>query len=151
VYASSDGAGGAVWIGPGVQPSLAETISAGALAMPVRLGVRPAIRAALIDLHLDRVRRESASARHWYLAALAVSPDRQRSGLGTALLKPILNRAEATGVPCYLETFRESTAAFYARAGFVEVRRGRIPGGGPIFWCMERPSTGGRPASRGDG
>jgi GNAT superfamily N-acetyltransferase len=114
--------------------------------MPVRFGARPTLRAARIDLHLDRVRRESASASHWYLAALAVSPERQRSGLGTALLKPILTRAAAIGVPCYLETFRERTAEFYALAGFVVVRSGKIPGGGPTFWCMEKPPDGGGPA-----
>jgi ribosomal protein S18 acetylase RimI-like enzyme len=43
---------------------------------------------------------------HWYLQTLAVEPGSQRSGIGTALIEPGLERADAEGVGCFLETQR---------------------------------------------
>jgi ribosomal protein S18 acetylase RimI-like enzyme len=37
---------------------------------------------------------------HWYLMVIGVAPEACGRGLGRALIEPIMNRADATGLPC---------------------------------------------------
>lgn len=75
---------------------------------------------------------------HWYLNTLSIHPDRQRQGYGSALIAPGLERADADGLPCYLETQRESNIPFYARFGF-ELREEISLPESPPLWTMWRP------------
>jgi len=55
---------------------------------------------------------------HWYLMAVGTSPSRQGTGLGSSLLQLGTSKADAAGIPCYLETATESNVAFYSKRGF---------------------------------
>jgi ribosomal protein S18 acetylase RimI-like enzyme len=79
---------------------------------------------------------------HWYLWVIGVEPERQRHGVGKALLRPMLERAAAEGAPCYLETHKERNVAYYQAFGFELVTEGSVPKGGPRFWTMRREPTG---------
>ena len=74
---------------------------------------------------------------HWYLAILSVSPESQGRGLGGALIRPGLERADAEGVAAYLETQRERNVGFYERFGFKLVEKITIDGELPV-WLMHR-------------
>ncbi|MFL1594995.1 GNAT family N-acetyltransferase [Rhodococcus ruber] len=74
----------------------------------------------------------------WFLATVAVDPDRQGSGLGGAVLAPGLREAREAGVPAYLETSSERNVAFYRRLGFDVVGAVDLPGDGPRTWAMIR-------------
>jgi RimJ/RimL family protein N-acetyltransferase len=63
----------------------------------------------------------------------------QGQGLGTALLRPALDRSDRERVPAYLEASTERSAALYERLGFIHLGELRIPDGGPPFWPMLRP------------
>lgn len=140
VYTTRSGEGGAIWMRPGASVSPWGAFRAGLLAMPFRLGLRGSRRSMILGGHIESVRDEAAPPAHWYLTALGVRPGEQGRGIGRALVQPVLSRADRVGVPCYLETFRERTAAFYERLGFDIVRTDAVPGGGPPFWCMVRES-----------
>jgi aminoglycoside 6'-N-acetyltransferase I len=58
--------------------------------------------------------------RHFYLKEMCVVPDRQRSGIGTAILEALCQGLAAMGVEAiYLLTLRDSPAAvFYEKSGF---------------------------------
>lgn len=75
----------------------------------------------------------------WYLGVLGVEPDRQGQGWGARLMKPVLARADAAGLPVSLETLREANVAYYRRHGFEVAVSRPLPGGGPTFWVMKRP------------
>jgi ribosomal protein S18 acetylase RimI-like enzyme len=75
---------------------------------------------------------------HWYLHTLSIHPDRQRQGYGSSLIAPGLDRADAEGLPCYLETQRESNIPFYARFGFELQEEISLPDSPPL-WTMWRP------------
>jgi putative acetyltransferase len=67
------------------------------------------------------------------LSPLSVRPDRQRSGIGAALVAAALARGESLGSPA---VFLEGDPAYYARLGFLPAREHgftppseRIPGG----------------------
>jgi len=75
---------------------------------------------------------------HWYLAILGSEPSRQRSGVGRALLAPVLRCCDEQGLPAYLEASREENIAYYERYGFEFVAPYALPGG-PSVYRMLRP------------
>ncbi len=69
---------------------------------------------------------------------LGVEPALQGQGIGGALIRPILARADEQRVPCYLETYAEGNVRYYARHGFALVTAGVEPSSGERFWTMRR-------------
>jgi GNAT superfamily N-acetyltransferase len=76
---------------------------------------------------------------HYYIRTLGVATPFQGRGLGTALLRPTLDRCDREGLPAYLEASTRRSAALYERLGFAHLGELRIPDGGPPFWPMRRP------------
>ena len=74
---------------------------------------------------------------HRYLGTLGVDPRHHRRGVGVALLRHWLARADEEEVAVYLETDRSENLAFYGQVGFEVVREAEVVGV-PI-WCMQRP------------
>jgi GNAT superfamily N-acetyltransferase len=74
---------------------------------------------------------------HEYLWFLGVAPAAQGRGLGTALMGPVLDRADRSGLPCYLEATSPLNKALYERHGFV-ARPAIGVAGGPPVWPMAR-------------
>lgn len=79
---------------------------------------------------------------HWYLGGLGTDPDHQRTGVASSLLRPVLERCDAEGLPAYLETQTERNVPFYAGHGFAEVGGIDLPAGGPHLWLMWRRPLG---------
>jgi ribosomal protein S18 acetylase RimI-like enzyme len=77
---------------------------------------------------------------HWYLAVLGTDPSRWRRGIGSRLLDPVLAKAEAEGLPSYLETQAERNLAFYGKHGFEVTEELRVPGCPLPLWTMWRPA-----------
>lgn len=75
---------------------------------------------------------------HWYLQGLGTDPVAQGQGRGSAVLRPVLDRADAEGTPAYLECTKQRNVAFYERHGFEVTGEIRIPDGGPVLWAMWR-------------
>jgi GNAT superfamily N-acetyltransferase len=80
--------------------------------------------------------------RHWYLNLLATHPDWQRQGLGGALMRVMFERADAEGLPCYLETETPDNVMYYSRHGFDVRSEWDVPGEGPHMWGMIRTAAG---------
>jgi len=75
---------------------------------------------------------------HYYFRDIGVLPGRQGQGIGSALMRPTLERCDREGLPAYLEASTERSAALYERLGFRH--RGELrPAGGPPIWPMLRP------------
>jgi ribosomal protein S18 acetylase RimI-like enzyme len=72
----------------------------------------------------------------WYLSLLGVDPVAQRRGAGTALLRDMFARADASGVPICTDTAEEANVPYYAQHGFRLVHHGELPLGGPNFWTF---------------
>lgn len=74
---------------------------------------------------------------HHHLAFLAVHPDHQRAGRGTALLRRYHTHLDATGTPAYLEASSPGARELYLRHGYEQSPPYTLPNGAP-FWPMHR-------------
>lgn len=90
--------------------------------------------AAIIGPHLDRFlafdqhldQRHPIGTFHEHLAILAVRPDRQGQGVGTALLDARHADLEDQGIPAYLEASDERTRRIYLAHGYTDRDDGPI-------------------------
>lgn len=74
----------------------------------------------------------------WYLEAIGVQPPHQGRGLGGALIRDGLTRADEAGLPAYLETEAESRVPLYAHFGFRVLQEVHAPEVGVPMWLMRR-------------
>jgi ribosomal protein S18 acetylase RimI-like enzyme len=98
-------------------------------------GVR--LRGPRVMWGLAAIERRQPDDRHMYLAVLGVEPERQGSGLGSALLRPGLELCDREALPAYLETGNERNLSFYGRHGFGVIGELTLPKGPPV-WLMRR-------------
>src|SRR5262245_28611167 len=75
---------------------------------------------------------------HWYLSILAVDPAYQRQGIGSALIQYALRQADATGVPCALDTTLPQNVGYFQRHGFQVAMENVEPESGIRLWRMWR-------------
>lgn len=135
----ASGAAVAVWLPQGDPEQDANALQqSGLLDAPDMLGMEAFTRLVTITGHLERVRKQLAPTRHWYLPAIGVDPAQQGRGWGGALLRPALARADADGRSCYLETFQPANGPFYQRRGFRLLGAEIEPVSGLPFWTFGR-------------
>lgn len=87
---------------------------------------------------LSFIEKAHPSAPHNYLAVLGTDPDHQGKGIGSALVSHVTDKADSDGLPCYLESSKESNVPFYARHGFEVTEELGLPANGPKVWGMWR-------------
>jgi GNAT superfamily N-acetyltransferase len=90
-------------------------------------------------LYNEAVAAASPTDPHWYLGVLATHPRRQREGLATAVLAPVLDEADRRGIACCLETSTAENRRFYERRGFTEATDVVLPDGPATWWLCRRP------------
>jgi ribosomal protein S18 acetylase RimI-like enzyme len=129
--------GAARWLPPGRQSmKIAPTLRA-LVTTPLRLGTATGPFLAY-GRAVEQLRADVAGGAHWYLAGIGVEPAAQRRGVGTALMRPGVQAAAASGLPTVLLTNNEANLPFYEAQGFAVVRKGRTPENGPSCWAMVR-------------
>jgi len=77
---------------------------------------------------------------HQHLAILAVRPDRQRLGIGTALLQAHHATLDRDGVPAYLEASDLGTRGIYLKYGYADLGDPIQLPDGPRMYPMMRPA-----------
>jgi GNAT superfamily N-acetyltransferase len=93
-----------------------------------------------LTLYNDALDAASPAEEYWYLGVLATHPQRQREGLASAVLEPVLSEADRRGLPCCLETSTADNRRFYERRGFTQVTDVVLPGG-PQTWWLRRGAS----------
>jgi ribosomal protein S18 acetylase RimI-like enzyme len=133
--------GNAIWLPPGdTDVPAMRMMMAGMWMAPLKLGMGPLTRfLKLMDI-TEKLHHEAVPEPHHYLMVLGVDPPRQGQGVGSALMQPVLQRADAAHLPCYLETQKEINVKLYRRHGFEVVVEDDFPDGGPHYWTMKRPA-----------
>jgi len=135
VWTTTDRSGAAIW-GPPSKPRP---------GMRELLHVFPLLRELLPLSHMREalkalfvVESHRPKVPHWYLATLGAEPTLQGRGIGTALMAPVLDRADANGEPAYLESSKARNVPFYARFGFEVTKELKAVEGAPPIWIMWR-------------
>ncbi|HET9692526.1 MAG TPA: GNAT family N-acetyltransferase [Acidimicrobiales bacterium] len=137
------------WVPPGAYP-LAASGQARQLVGGLRALIRTPGRLAKGLPYLFAIDKAHPHEPLWYLMLLVVDPVAQRSGIGGRLQRPGLERADAEGADCYLETQKEDNVAYYRAAGYEVAEVLRPVAGGPPLWTMRRPpGAGGQPGPLG--
>ncbi|MEX0719119.1 MAG: GNAT family N-acetyltransferase [Balneolaceae bacterium] len=138
IYVPEDFSGGAIWIKPNRKVGFGGAVQAGLLKMPIHFGIKGVKRSMKLSSYIDKIREEYAPEVHWYLMALGVDSTKQGKGTGSALLHPLLAKADKEGTDCYLETFSLRNIKFYEKFGFKVFSEFKIPNEDLKFWCMVR-------------
>lgn len=133
VWTSDDLSGAALSLPPGKWrvPPLVTLLQGGAFGVRVTRAAR--LGTAMEWRHMRRVQ-----GAHYYVRDIGVHPDAQGHGLGSALMRPTLDRCDREGLPAYIEASNERSAALYARLGFQLIEQLRVAGSPPL-WLMLRP------------
>jgi GNAT superfamily N-acetyltransferase len=105
------------------------------------IGEGPFQRLMRAQSTLKESHRRIMTVPHCYVILQGVDPGQQGKGLGALLLDPILKYADGKGLPCYLETMRESNLLFYDKHGFKIVQAKQLNDDGPFTWHLLRKST----------
>lgn len=137
-YTTDTRAGAALWAPPGFWRGSVADQARVAPAMGLAVGASGLRRSLAL---LRRMEQEHPREPHWYLAVLGTHPDHQGTGVGSAVLGPVLARADHDGTPAYLESSNPANVAFYERHGFEVVGRVELPGAPPLdrMWRDPRP------------
>src|SRR5262249_55226472 len=127
--------GAALWIPPNTWPlgPLAQLRSLPAIALTLRADT-PRLLKALNFLEKKHPREPA----HWSLPIVGVAPAWQGRGYGAALLRGMLQRCDAEGVPAYLEATTPRNLALHERNGFEAIEECRYAADGPPLWRMWR-------------
>lgn len=137
VWTTSGYDGAAAVLPPGAWEFPRSVTGKEALKWVRAFGTRSLLAGRVQRLMEDRHPREH----HFYVRSIGVRTALQGQGLGAALMRPTLEKADSAGLPTYLEASSKRSAALYERLGFVHVGMLELPGGPPL-WPMRRPSAG---------
>ena len=118
VSGNEDASAAAIWFPAGQTGLLPfRMLRVGMAAMPFKAGINGTMRFFKL-MRATEGFHKAVDGPHWYLAAIGTRPELQGTGLGSALVDLGTAQADASRVPCYLETGTESNVAFYKKRGF---------------------------------
>lgn len=130
---SDGGAAAALWRAPGrAKGGLGEFLRT---LLPLLITFNTALPRGLkvqggIDAHRP-------AGHFWYLHYVGVHPDHQGKGHGGRIIRAQTAKADAQGLPCWLETATPENVGLYQRLGFETQVEWDVPDG-PHFWGMLR-------------
>lgn len=135
IFTDSMRQGVAVWKPPGVKATFSDRIiQAWMMIGTMKLSLRTLAKIRFL-LDIEKVHYKSP---HYYLSLLAVAPEMQGKGLGTALMQPVLEICDRDGIPAYLETETESNVRYYSGKGFRVLQEIVTSDGLSRVWTMLR-------------
>ena len=135
VYLAGDGAGAALWSAPGSWALPPSEIARESVPAFRAFGSN-LLRALRTQLEVES--EHPKDPKHWYLGYLGVRCDSQGNGIGSLMLREVLDQADAEGVPAYLESSNEKNLSLYERHGFAVTKSYPALGRGPTIWRMWR-------------
>lgn len=114
----------------------------GALGLPFAVGWAGLGKLAGAMETVAAMRARHCPRPYRYLAMLGVDPGHQRRGVGSGLVRPMLERSVAEGLDVWLETETEANVGFYQRLGFEVKEEAVLPHIDVRLWGMLLSATG---------
>jgi len=128
IYTTRKEIGVAVWVPPGVDDDE---------QLGMKLGDISGEYAANLSGAFELMGEHHPRDLHHYLFLLGTRPEWQGRGIGTALMRPVLELCDRDAVPAYLEATSEHNLRLYLRHGFEVAGEIKLPKG-PSMWPMWR-------------
>lgn len=140
VYTNPEGSGVVFTLPPGhTKLSQWEYMQHGFALTPVVLGLKDFNRSQECEAFVGETHERLMRGRpHYYLWGLTVDPKVKKQGIGSAMLKKVLDIADAARMPTYLETHDEKNVAYYESKGFKLISTEKFPHFELDIWCMVR-------------
>lgn len=138
LYTTPDHAGLAMWAGPEKWDPPARAMFTAGPRIAFAMGLYALRR--FLSL-MDALKKAHPKQPHWYLMGIGTDPPRQGTGVGTALIAPMLDRCDRQGLGSYLETQKADNVPYYERFGYRVTSEIDPPLGAPHMWLMWRDPT----------
>jgi GNAT superfamily N-acetyltransferase len=133
--------GAAAWLPPHAYPvSLRRQAAEAFHLLPIVPWSIGALRKALKGQAANRDQHAGCPPHYW-LRAIGVDPDRQGQGVGTLMMRSLLDRADADYRGCFLFTATEQNAHWYESFGFTVLSTYHPTPEWPQVWAMWRDAT----------
>jgi len=132
LYTTDDAVGGAIWLPPGGQPSEDDMAD-----LAPKLERATEEYAGPLFEFLALMDEKHPVEPHYYLFILGTRPEWQSRGIGSALMRVVLDRCDREDMPAYLEATSERNKQLYLRHGFTVTGDIRLRDSPPL-WCMWR-------------
>lgn len=147
VYLAPPDRGAAIWLPPGISPAMPAGPTLGlAWRMLRSSGLKTVSRAFRV---MEATKALRPAVPHYYLHAIGVSAAGRGRGLGSTLLCHVLDKADAQGLPVYLENSNPANLRLYQRHGFTVQRELQVSDSPPL-WAMVREPRGADKAGASD-
>jgi ribosomal protein S18 acetylase RimI-like enzyme len=137
VMRSANDEAAALWRDPGMAKGLGGA-GPGLIFNMLRIFGFALPRAAAVS---DALAAHLPDGRYHYLHFVGVRSAHQGKGWGGSIIREGLSRADADGLPTWLETATPANLSLYQRLGFITQAEWDIPKGGSHFWGMMRPAA----------
>ena len=133
----------ASWFGPERHGPSPDAMAANGFGEVLALaGPESADRLLSMVGEIERQHAQLTDGPHFRLEFYGVVPERQRGGLGSALIDHGHRRADEARLPTYLETFSDWNVGYYRHRGYEVVGEFSV-GDGTRGWGMIRPPSQG--------
>jgi len=90
---------------------------------------------------MDQVEKRHPKEPHWYLQVIGTDPDKQGMGFGGVAMRRHLAIADASGLPCYLESSKEKNLPIYSSFGFELTEEIKLIGGPTLYAMWRKPKA----------
>jgi GNAT superfamily N-acetyltransferase len=127
--------GAALWVSPGRGAVPAEEEESFGAAIGEIMGEDAERTFALMAV----IEEQHPTTPHYYLPFIGVRAAAQGKGVGSALLRTVLDRCDNEGVPAYLEATSEDNRRLYERHGFVVQRELAVDDSPPLYAMWREP------------
>lgn len=134
VFTDEDGLGAAIWKHPNKWKMPTGDMLRAFPAMLQAFGTKaPRMIGAISAIEKVHPKEE-----HYYLEVLGTKQDMQSKGVGSSVIRHMLDRCDAEGLPAYLESSNPQNMPFYARHGFEATEEIVVGKGAPTVTAMWR-------------
>jgi GNAT superfamily N-acetyltransferase len=115
-------------------------IKAGALSLIPTMGIKTTKRMNSFEKFALEIKNKYAKSGCWYLFAFVTMPEFRGKGLGSKIIKPMLNYLDEHNLECYLETLSPTNVEIYKRYGFELKEEVKVPNADLTLYAMLRPA-----------
>lgn len=142
VLTTDNCAGAAFWMLPSIQSGISMTDLFRFELLRAIVGMSFREQKRLIEIHADALYRfkKLVKTPHWVLDTLGVAPYYQGEGVGSALVKHVLDLADVRHEPSFVITHNYRNVAFYRRFGFEVVASSSLSWAPIIVTALRRPA-----------